>query len=113
GSFEAAALGLGEGVSVTWSTIAETDNAGFNVYRAASDGSVGEKLNSALIPSESVFGGGAEYSFLDAVVLTKSGEERAYYLEDVDLSGKTTLHGPATATLGQGAASVSNWAIFE
>ncbi|MEQ8819871.1 MAG: VCBS repeat-containing protein [Sumerlaeia bacterium] len=117
GDFTATALGIGQGVALAWSTIAETDNAGFHVYRAVPNGddgySLGERLTSTLIPSESLFGSGATYQFTDAVILTAGGEERAYFLEDVDLSGRSTLHGPAKTALSQTTSNVPQWTLFE
>ena len=40
---------------------------------------------------------GASYSFDDSQVTP--GQTMYYWLEDVDLSGATTLHGPVSATL--------------
>ena len=37
---------------VTWDTASELDNAGFNLYRDTTPGSIGVKLNDALIPSQ-------------------------------------------------------------
>jgi hypothetical protein len=40
---------------------------------------------------------GAAYSYEDAAV--EAGQTYWYWLEDVDLSGATTLHGPVSATV--------------
>jgi hypothetical protein len=85
------------GVRLRWTTSMELDNLGFRVLRAAA----GEKravLTPQLIPAAGTEGGGASYEYLD------SGAPRrgvvTYYLEDVDLQGRVTLHGPLRVRLG-------------
>jgi hypothetical protein len=91
----AAQAGLGS-VTLAWETGTEVDNAGFNLYRASAADGPFVKVNSALIAAEGDPVAGASYSFLD-----KGLESGAYYykLEDVDLNGVTTLHGPVSATV--------------
>jgi len=91
----AAEAGVGS-VTLAWQTAAEIDNAGFNVYRAAAPDGPYTKVNSALIAAEGDPTSGASYSFLDQEL-----QPGTYYykLEDVDLSGVTTLHGPASAVV--------------
>jgi hypothetical protein len=70
---------------LSWTTAAEYNHAGFNLYREAADeGRV--KINDALIVGKS------PYRFVDGAVA--AGISYKYYLEDVDLNGKGTLHGP-------------------
>lgn len=85
------------GVLLTWETASEHDNAGFNLYRSASLADIGQQLNAALIPSQSLGGDlGASYEFLDSTTLPGV----IYYtLEDVDFSGVRTPHGPISFTL--------------
>ena len=90
----------GNNVTLKWATGDEADNLGFNVYRQKADGTR-ELVNSSLI------GGGAlrtrsnlaatadDYRWKD-----QSGNPSAvYYLEDIDLAGNTTLHGPVSPML--------------
>jgi hypothetical protein len=78
---------------LTWATNSEYNHAGFNLYREAADaGRV--KVNDALIVGES------PYRYVDASV--EKGNSYEYYLEDVDLSGKGTLHGPVRVDTGAG-----------
>ena len=83
-------------VIVEWSTESEIDNAGFNLYRSASE--VGEyiKINASLIPAQSSPTQGASYEYIDKGVKNR----RTYYykLEDIDLNGTSTFHGPIAAT---------------
>jgi hypothetical protein len=78
-------------VVVRWATASEVDNAGFNLYRAESEDGSYVKINTILIAAKGTATRGTTYELID-----KSVENRkAYYykLEDIDLSGKSTLHG--------------------
>jgi predicted GH43/DUF377 family glycosyl hydrolase len=83
-------------VTLDWETGTEVDNAGFNLYRAAAPDGPYAKINDALIAAEGDPVAGASYSFLD-----KGIPVGVYYykLEDVDLNGTTTLHGPVSVTV--------------
>ena len=94
------ALPEAAGVRLTWETAGEWDNLGFNLYRSASLQEKGEKVNAGLIPSRSPGGGeGAVYEFLDTAA--RPGRTYFYTLEDVDLSGRRTSHGPAVIVYRQ------------
>ncbi len=81
---------------VMWETGTEIDNAGFNLYRAASPDGPWVKVNKALIAAEGDPVAGASYSLVDT-----PGRGLFYYrLEDIDLSGVTTLHNAVSAQLG-------------
>ncbi len=83
-------------VMVMWETGTEIDNAGFNLYRAVSEAGPWVKVNQSLIAAEGDPVSGAAYSFVD-----QPGRGAFYYqLEDLDLSGVTTLHTPVMAQLG-------------
>ncbi len=81
-------------VVLDWSTGGETDNLGFNVYRATQGGSV--LLNSAPIAGSSMRTNialqitGNDYRWVDKGAAPGS----VYYLEDIDLNGTRTQHGP-------------------
>lgn len=94
-SFEAAPQSTG--ILVTWETATELDNVGFNLYRSTTVDGDYVKLNSMLIPSQSpgsTFG--AVYTWLDEDV----PPGKAFYkLEDIDIDGAHSLHGPIYATL--------------
>lgn len=85
----------GERVTLTWETGAEIDNAGFNLYRATRLDGAYTQINAALIPAEGDVFAGASYSFVD----TPGSGTFYYLLEDVDMSGKTTTHGPVKVEL--------------
>ena len=88
-----------EGMKVEWQTATEIDNLGFNVYRATSADGEWAKLNGALIPAQAPGSpeGGA-YRFMDRTV--RQGATYYYWLEDVDIYGHATYHGPITARVG-------------
>jgi hypothetical protein len=101
------AKATGNGVLVTWETAMEIDNAGFNVYSQPKVGSL-TKLNPILIGAA---GTAASYSFADSRPLA-DGEVRAYYVEDVDVTGlATTLHGPAIVQGGV-SSNVPSWDLY-
>ena len=86
------ATGAGAGVRVAWQTAQESENKGFELYRAESAGGPFVKLNGLLISSGSVGGEGRDYEFVDTGV--SRGTRYYYKLEDVDVSGAVTPHGP-------------------
>jgi uncharacterized repeat protein (TIGR01451 family) len=93
------ATGAGDAVRVAWRTATEIDNLGFNLYRADWIDAPRTKLNAALIPGQAPGSPvGGSYQFVDGVV--QPGARYYYWLEDVDLYGRATLHGPITAKLG-------------
>jgi hypothetical protein len=83
-------------VVVSWETVSERDNAGFNLYRA--DSAAGPQTLLTYVPSQAPGSTqGAAYSYEDLAV--QPGETYWYWLEDVSLDGATTLHGPVSATV--------------
>jgi hypothetical protein len=83
-------------VTLVWSTASETDNAGFNLYRSESENETFTKINISLIPAQGSSTQGALYEFIDNSVQNR----KTYYykLEDIDLNGTSTMHGPVSAT---------------
>lgn len=83
-------------VQISWTTSFEAQNLGFNIYRN------GQQLNHQLIAGSALLtrrGGldsGRSYRWNDKV---KGGELAQYTIEDVDLDGTRTLHGPVTPLL--------------
>ena len=79
-------------IILTWSTESEIANAGFNVYRAASEDGEYSKLNEELIPAKGSSTQGASYEFIDRNVQNR----KTYYykLEDKDINGVSNFHGP-------------------
>jgi hypothetical protein len=78
---------------LTWVTGAEIDNVGFNLYRARTIDGERSKVNNDLILASGEVAG-STYTYED----TNAGDGEYYYwLEDIDTSGRTTLHGPQSA----------------
>lgn len=83
-------------VVVTWDTATEINNLGFNLYRSTAEGQVGELITAQMVPSQAPGSlQGYAYSFEDLNVTP--GQVYWYTLEDLDLSGVATQHGPAVA----------------
>jgi hypothetical protein len=115
-SFDAVSNGVGQPVSLSWTTAMEVDNVGFHIYRAADNAGrsqqLGERLTSTIIPAQGN-GTGASYQFVDTLALTSNDEARAYLLEDIDLDGTRTLHGPFRMTDPSGQVSnVETWQSY-
>ena len=88
-SFTAQPLRRGR-VLLAWETGTEVDNAGFNLYRTTAEEGPYTRI-AGLIPAKGSPVAGARYWFLD-----KPGFGRFFYqLEDVDIYGGSTMHGPA------------------
>jgi len=83
-------------VKIIWETGDETDNLGFNIYRAESTEGAYVKINKSLIYSKVGTGLGATYEFIDENV--KNRTSYFYKLEDVDIYGLSNTHGPVSAT---------------
>jgi hypothetical protein len=83
-------------ILLAWQTGTEVDNAGFNLHRATSADGPYAKLNDALIPAEGDPESGASYTYTDTDVV--KGVTYYYKLEDVDIHGVSTFHGPVSAT---------------
>ena len=79
-------------VIVEWTTGSEVDTAGFNLYRSESAEGPYVKINRELIPpsSDPILGG--QYVYTDTNVVP--GRVYYYQLEDVELDGASTRHGP-------------------
>ena len=83
-------------ILITWETASELNNAGFNLYRSTTDAAPEELL--AYVPSQAPGSQqGASYTWQDWNVTP--GDTWWYWLEDIDLSGATNLHGPVSSTM--------------
>ncbi|HJQ25362.1 MAG TPA: C25 family cysteine peptidase, partial [Blastocatellia bacterium] len=83
-------------VYLQWQTGYEVDNLGFNLYREA--GGQRTRVNPSLIAGSALIAGqdtvlsaGEIYSWVDE---GNSDQAASYWLEDVDLNGAASLHGP-------------------
>jgi hypothetical protein len=114
-SFSATSAGVGSPAHISWTTSAEIDNAGFHVRRVRFDGGAivpAGPVNPALIPAAGENGGGATYHLLDPLPLG-AGENRGYFLIDIDSNGNDTRHGPFRVQVGPGnPTSEKGWMLY-
>ena len=92
----------GPSVRLVWETASEIDNAGFNIFRGTSKAGQRHMINRQLIPACGDELKGQTYTFGDCDVT--EGRTYHYWLEDVDLRGTATMHGPTSVTVGDLAA---------
>ncbi len=87
-----------DGVLITWVTESEIDNMGFNIYRSQSKEGPFTRINGGLIDGAGTRTGTLEYTFLD----TRVADRTLYYyqLEDIDVQGNRTRHGPVILGAG-------------
>jgi hypothetical protein len=83
-------------IMLAWSTVSEIDTAGLNLYRSEKESGNYSKINTSLIPARGSATQGASYEFIDNDV--KNRKTYYYKLEDIDLNGTSTMHGPVSAT---------------
>jgi hypothetical protein len=83
-------------VTLLWATASEINNAGFNLYRSEVQNGTYKKINADIIPAQGSAAQGGSYKFID----NKKQNRKTYYykLEDIDLNGTSTIHGPVSAT---------------
>jgi uncharacterized repeat protein (TIGR01451 family) len=86
-------------VILTWKTGGEAHNLGFNVYRELNGNRV--RTNPSIIAGSALLMSGAlprhsgrTYSWIDPSV---GAAGAAYWLEDIDVNGTRTMHGPVSA----------------
>jgi hypothetical protein len=90
------AVQQGDAVLLTWETNSELNNRGFNLYRGTSAAGWDRQLNEVLIPSQSQGNpGGFVYTWEDRGELAP-GTAYFYWVEDVDINGTATRHGPVS-----------------
>ncbi len=89
-------------VVLTWKTGGEAHNLGFNLYREINGNRV--RVNSSLIAGSALLMSGAlpkhagkTYAWIDPYSATIG---TSYWLEDVDVNGTRTMHGPVSVEQG-------------
>jgi subtilisin-like proprotein convertase family protein len=102
------ATGYPEGTLLEWKTGYEVDNLGFHIYREENGQLV--RLTPEPIAGSALLAGsgialraGRHYTWWDVSLSPQSSSLSPvrYWLKDIDLSGKETMHGPVTAVLSQ------------
>lgn len=86
----------GNHIVITWTTLSETDTAGFNLWRAQTEGGEYVKINPAIIESEGGPALNAPYIYDDM-----ASPVGAYYyqLEEIDNSGMSIFYGPVSPAI--------------
>jgi uncharacterized repeat protein (TIGR01451 family) len=94
-------------VLLTWKTGGESHNLGFNIYRELNGNRV--RMNPSIIAGSALMMSGAlsrhaakSYAWIDP---SAPGSGTTYWLEDIDVNGTRTMHGPVSAAGVQPAAS--------
>src|SRR5262249_45892125 len=84
----------------TWKTSGESHNLGFNIYREQNGNRV--RMNPSLIAGSALLMSGAlpkhsgkTYSWIEPFAPSLNA---SYWLEDVDVNGTRTMHGPVAIT---------------
>lgn len=88
-------------VVLEWVTGSEFNNLGFHIYRETSDGK--KRITPTLVAGSALIAGrgvtlGAGYSYRWIDNFNAAGKSVQYWLEDVDLNGARSLHGPVTVS---------------
>jgi len=85
-------------VHLRWSTASETENMGFDVYRAEAQEAQFVKVNQALIPGAGNATVLHTYTYVDRGV--DPGKSYYYKLAEVDYRGRVRFHGPISVASG-------------
>lgn len=108
-----ASLRTRHGVLVEWQTGFEVDNLGFTIYRERKGNRV--RINPSIIAGSALkaapgtaMTAGNSYSWVDRAGTFDS----VYYLEDIDIGGTRTLHGPIVPAAGSSSSKTSGQAIL-
>ncbi len=89
------AIAYDNGVAIEWQTGYEVRNLGFNLYREANgrrEAVNPQLLAGSALTTTAALSAGQAYRFLDAT--NTASQNAAYWLEDVDLNGQSSWHGP-------------------
>lgn len=99
GQFTATPVFIGKRgqIIITWDTVSEIDTAGFNLWRSKVENGEYTRINPCLIKAGGDASKGAHYSYADKTA--RVGVTYYFKLEDIDTQGRSTLHGPVSATL--------------
>ena len=91
------ATATASGVLLSWSTATEVDTVGFRLLRESRQKAM--TVIASMIPASGGDLLGASYQFLDNDRKANAGAQ--YYIEDIDIFGKVTRHGPILVVRGK------------
>ncbi|MBI3644680.1 MAG: DUF11 domain-containing protein, partial [Acidobacteriales bacterium] len=107
------AEGSSQGAIIRWKTGGELNNLGFNVYREQNEDRI--RLNSTLVAGSALMmsgylekHAGKSYAWIDP----KGTPTSTYWLEDIDLNGERTLHGPVSVSVTGSSATAASSILF-
>jgi len=92
--------------NISWSTVSNTENLGFEIYRSKFANRDFEIINPEIIPISNEAGEIHRYTFADHDV--EPGETYYYQLGDVDFTGNTNMYGPVSVTIPAASAISEN-----
>ena len=97
------AVAQGNQIILSWTTLSEIDNAGFNIWRSDKKDGKYTKINSKIIEAQGGATEVAEYAYSDNT--GRPGVRYYYKLEDIDTRGASTFHEPVLAMIQRKAAA--------
>ena len=87
-----------DGLLLAWRTSAERDTWGFIIYRSTDRSwSNANRITARVIEAQGTETSGASYAFLDQAAVP--GVEYVYWLQELELSGFTSVYGPITGKI--------------
>ena len=104
------AVPLGNQISITWTTLSEIDNAGFNLWRSEAKDGKYIKINPKIIEATGGATLSVEYSYIDTTA--KPGITYYYKLEDIDIKGASTFHGPVSTMISTTKSTVDYYPLY-
>ncbi len=88
---------IDEAVQLVWVTLSEKDNLGFHVLRSEDRSAGYARITGCLIPGAGTISEPRHYCYVDGSVVP--GRRYFYTLEQRDVAGATSLHGPVVAAV--------------
>lgn len=93
-------------IRLEWETASETDNAGFHIWRSWREEGPYTQVTETIIPAQGSATWGASYTWVDEEAIPTV--TYYYKLEDIDVHGYGTMHGPESAAVPLPCGTVPN-----